>query len=99
MFQDTCVTDEDCEEFPATECRAGPVHPGLDPGTRSVPFSDWRPGDDILKSCWCKEGHMRIPESSGCYDPIRKVRLMQSIMVKTNKAVVAGRHTARRVFR
>ena len=30
-------------------------------------------GDEILKSCWCEEGHMRIPESRGCYDPIRKV--------------------------
>ena len=27
----------------------------------------------MLKSCWCKAGHIRIPESRGCYDPIRKV--------------------------
>ena len=30
-------------------------------------------GDELLKSCWCKIGHIRIPESKGCYDPIRKV--------------------------
>ena len=50
-----------------------PVNPGLDPGTRENPFAEWKSGDEILKSCWCKEGHMRIPESKGCYDPIRKV--------------------------
>jgi len=59
--------------FPETVCQAMPVNPGLDPGTRENPFSEWKSGDEILKSCWCKEGHMRIPESKGCYDPIRKV--------------------------
>jgi len=72
-FDDTCVSDEDCVDFPQTVCRAMPVNKGLDPGTRAVPFEEWKTGDEILKSCWCKEGHMRIPESKGCYDPIRKV--------------------------
>ena len=72
-FEDTCVSNDDCDEFPETVCQAMPVNKGLDPGTRSVPFEDWKDGDEILKSCWCKKGHMRIPESKGCYDPIRKV--------------------------
>jgi len=72
-FEDTCVTNEDCVDFPQTVCRDMPVNPGLDPGTREKKFEEWKPGDEILKSCWCKEGHMRIPESKGCYDPIRKV--------------------------
>ena len=72
-MQDTCVSDEDCQDFPETVCQAMPVNPGLDPGTRENPFAEWKSGDEILKSCWCKEGHMRIPESKGCYDPIRKV--------------------------
>ena len=67
------MTDEDCEEFPATECRAEPVHPGLDPGTRRLPFLQWKEGDTLLKSCWCREGTVRIPRSQGCYDPIRRV--------------------------
>jgi len=50
-----------------------PVNPGLDPGTRSVSYDEWTEGDELLKSCWCKVGHIRIPESKGCYDPIRKV--------------------------
>ena len=72
-YEDTCVSNEDCVDFPETVCRAMPVNPGLDPGTRALPFKEWKKGDEILKSCWCKEGHMRIPESRGCYDPIRKV--------------------------
>ena len=36
-------------------------------------FSEWEPRDALLKSCFCKEGHVRIPQSQGCYDPIRKV--------------------------
>lgn len=72
-FEDTCVTDQDCEEFPETKCQATPINVGLDPGTRSVPFNEWSEGDQLLKSCWCKSGHIRIPESRGCYDPIRKV--------------------------
>ena len=36
-------------------------------------FSDWEERDTLLKSCFCKEGHVRIPQSRGCYDPIRKV--------------------------
>jgi len=72
-FEDTCVSNDDCEEFPQTVCQSMPVNIGLDPGTRSIPYEKWKEGDEILKSCWCKEGHMRIPESKGCYDPIRKV--------------------------
>ncbi len=34
---------------------------------------EWEPRDKLLKSCFCKEGHLRIPESNGCYDPIRRV--------------------------
>ncbi len=73
-FEDTCVTDADCDEFPDTTCQAEPVNAGLDPGTRRIPFRMWKEGDSLLKSCWCKEGRVRIPESRGCYDPIRKVR-------------------------
>jgi len=72
-FEDTCVTNDDCTDFPETVCQSMPVNKGLDPGTRSIPYEKWKDGDEILKSCWCKEGHMRIPESKGCYDPIRKV--------------------------
>jgi len=72
-FEDTCVTNDDCTDFPETVCQSMPVNKGLDPGTRSIPYQKWKDGDEILKSCWCKEGHMRIPESKGCYDPIRKV--------------------------
>ena len=50
------MSDEDCQEFPETVCQAMPVNPGLDPGTRENPFSEWKSGDEILKSCWCKEG-------------------------------------------
>ena len=38
---------------------------GLDPGTREKPFSEWMTGDTLLKSCWCKPGTVRIPESRG----------------------------------
>ena len=72
-FPDTCVTDNDCEDYPETSCGAEPLNPGLDPGIRPKPFSEWAEGDTILRSCWCKEGRVRIPESRGCYDPIRKV--------------------------
>ena len=72
-FPDTCVTDEDCEEFPNTVCKNVPVNKGLDPGTRNVPFKDWEPRDTLLKSCFCRAGHVRIPQSKGCYDPIRRV--------------------------
>jgi hypothetical protein len=73
-MQDTCVTDADCDEFPETTCRPEPINVGLDPGTRRLPYSQWKEGDTLLKSCWCKEGRVRIPESRGCYDPIRKAR-------------------------
>ena len=76
-FADTCVSDEDCEEFPNTVCQAEPVNAGLDPGTRRLPFSSWEAGDSLLKSCWCKAGHVRIPQSAGCYDPVRKVVTLQ----------------------
>ena len=52
--EDTCVSDEDCVDFPQTVCQAMPINPGLDPGTRAVPFESWKKGDEILKSCWCK---------------------------------------------
>lgn len=72
-FPDTCVVDEDCKDFPNTACTNQPINPGLDSGTRSIPFEDWEPRDKLLKSCFCKEGHLRIPDSNGCYDPIRRV--------------------------
>ena len=72
-FEDTCVTDEDCEAYPNTVCRNEPVNRGLDPGTRKLPFREWEDRDTLLKSCFCKEGHLRIPLSKGCYDPIRQV--------------------------
>jgi len=72
-FEDTCVTDDDCADFPQTVCRSMPVNNGLDPGTRALDFKNWKEGDELLKSCWCKAGHIRIPESKGCYDPVRKV--------------------------
>ena len=40
---------------------------------RSVPFEEWEERERLLKSCFCKEGHVRIPLSSGCYDPVRRV--------------------------
>ena len=46
-------------DIPNTECRNRPVIVGLDPGTRSSPFSKWKPRDSLLKSCFCKEGHIR----------------------------------------
>ena len=73
------MTDADCDEFPETHCRSEPVNPGLDPGTRRVPYRQWKEGDTLLKSCWCKEGRVRIPESRGCYDPIRKVMLVRKV--------------------
>ena len=72
-FFDTCVTDEDCEMYPNTVCSSEPINRGLDPGTRDVPFDEWEPRDTLLKSCFCREGNMRIPLSKGCYDPIRRV--------------------------
>jgi len=72
-FPDTCVTDNDCEEYPKTTCASEPLNSGLDPGTREKPFNEWMVGDTLLKSCFCKAGTVRIPESRGCYDPIRKV--------------------------
>ena len=72
-FSDTCVVDEDCKDFPNTVCMNHPVNQGLDPGTRDEPYMEWEPRDTLLKSCFCKEGHVRIPDSNGCYDPIRKV--------------------------
>lgn len=72
-FPDTCVTDSDCKDFPNTICRNEPVNVGLDPGTRDIPFDEWEPRDSLLKSCFCKKGHVRIPQSKGCYDPIRRV--------------------------
>ena len=39
MFTDTCVEDDDCEDFPNTVCRNSPVNSGLDPGTRELPFT------------------------------------------------------------
>ena len=38
LFLDTCVVDEDCEDFPNTVCKNTPVNIGLDPGTREIPF-------------------------------------------------------------
>jgi len=37
----------------------------------------WKEGDTLLRSCWCKLGHIRIPQSAGCYDPVRKVITLQ----------------------
>jgi hypothetical protein len=72
-FEDTCVTDEDCEMFPNTLCSNAPLNPGLDPGTRDEPYVEWDERDKLLKSCFCREGTIRIPLSNGCYDPIRQV--------------------------
>ena len=72
-FEDTCVTDDDCGMFPNTVCSNQPLNSGLDPGTRAVPFEDWEDREKLLKSCFCKEGHIRIPLSTGCYDPVRRV--------------------------
>ena len=72
-FPDTCVTDDDCIDFPNTVCSNIPINQGLDPGTRNIPFDEWEPRDTLLKSCFCRAGHLRIPQSKGCYDPIRKV--------------------------
>ena len=41
-FEDTCVSDDDCTEFPETVCRSMPVNTGLDPGTRALDFDQWR---------------------------------------------------------
>jgi len=76
-FNDTCVNDDDCVDFPETVCSAEPINKGLDPGIRRLPFDKWKEGDTLLKSCWCREGHVRIPQSEGCYDPIRKVVTLQ----------------------
>ena len=35
-FDDTCVTDDDCEMFPNTVCSNEPLNTGLDPGTRGA---------------------------------------------------------------
>lgn len=40
-FEDTCVTDDDCSDFPETVCRDMPVNAGLDPGTRALDFDQW----------------------------------------------------------
>ena len=61
-FEDTCVTDEDCVDFPQTVCRSMPVNMGLDPGTRELPFDKWKLGDEILMSCWCKARRIRQRE-------------------------------------
>ena len=39
-FPDTCVTDDDCIDFPNTVCSNVPINQGLDPGTRNIPFDD-----------------------------------------------------------
>ena len=72
-FSDTCVEDSDCAGIPNTVCRNQPVNAGLDPGTRRLPYDRWKPRDSLLKSCFCEPGHLRIPLSDGCYDPIRRV--------------------------
>ena len=61
-FEDTCVTDEDCLDFPQTVCQSMPVNMGLDPGTRELPFDKWKLGDEILMSCWCKARRIRRRE-------------------------------------
>ena len=38
-----------------------------------MPFAEWEDREKLLKSCFCKEGHVRIPLSTGCYDPVRRV--------------------------
>jgi len=76
-FDDTCVSDDDCSEFPNTVCASKPINKGLDSGTRRLPFNKWKDGDTLLRSCWCKLGHIRIPQSAGCYDPVRKVITLQ----------------------
>ena len=38
-----------------------------------MPFEEWEDREKLLKSCFCKEGHIRIPLSTGCYDPVRRV--------------------------
>ena len=58
-------------------CAAEPLNPGLDPGTRRLPFSAWPAGTSLLRSCWCRAGSLRIPRSQGCYDPVRKVVTLQ----------------------
>jgi hypothetical protein len=49
-FEDTCVTDNDCAEFPETVCRSMPVNRGLDPGTRALDFHQWREVSSSLHS-------------------------------------------------
>ena len=41
-FEDTCVTDDDCTEFPETVCQWMPVNTGLDPGTRALDYNQWK---------------------------------------------------------
>ena len=41
-FEDTCVTDDDCTEFPETVCQWMPVNTGLDPGTRALDYQQWK---------------------------------------------------------
>ena len=67
------MSDADCDQYPETVCAAEPLNSGLDPGTRKLPFESWEDRDTLLKSCFCREGHLRIPISKGCYDPIRQV--------------------------
>ena len=54
-------------------CASKPINKGLDSGTRRLPFNKWKDGDTLLRSCWCKLGHIRIPQSAGCYDPVRSI--------------------------
>ena len=83
-FPDTCVTDDDCIDFPNTVCSNVPINQGLDPGTRNIPFDEWEPRDTLLKSCFCRAGHLRIPQSKGCYDPIRKVVTLRYLVNMNN---------------
>ncbi|CAB4060786.1 unnamed protein product [Lepeophtheirus salmonis] len=72
-FSDTCITDEDCSEYPKTICRKDPIDPEFDQGGRDIPYDEWEKRNSILKTCFCKKGHIRIRGSKGCYDPVRSV--------------------------
>ncbi|CAB4060665.1 unnamed protein product [Lepeophtheirus salmonis] len=49
-FSDTCITDEDCSEYPLTICRKEPIDSEFDQGGRDVPYDEWEKRKFYFKS-------------------------------------------------
>ena len=56
-FEDTCVTNDDCSDFPETVCQWMPVNKGLDPGTRALDYEQWKEVRFLQKHLKYKASH------------------------------------------